>query len=379
MPAASPDLRAELNGAEEDGPEHDARIFGEVTDLFLSNVDRLGDSQIAAVDGVLAHLIERVDATTVIQLSEALSTIDRAPRQTIRQLAFHEQPPVAAPVLRRSNCLSEADLLEIVKSRGQQHLLAICDRRTLNEVLTDALMRFGDVNVSNALARNAGARFSECGYATLVGRAERDEGLAEKLGVRLDIPGSLLRELIGKVADVVRARFLTAARPVMREKTQNSAATTAGQRGAARMAIDYTQAQSEVVALNRTGKLNDSIVNRFAVRGEYVHVVAALALKADVKVEAIEPLLEPDRVYGLIVACKAARLTWSTTTMIVRNRPGCPPSTDRELEQCVAVFESLLLSVAQWTIRFGSDRILAKKNEPAAVASAANGSLNRSA
>jgi uncharacterized protein (DUF2336 family) len=379
MPAASSDLRAELNGAEEDGPEHDARIFGEVTDLFLSNVDRLGDSQIAAVDGVLAHLIERVEATTVIQLSEALCTIDRAPRQTIRQLAFHKQPQVAAPVLRRSSCLSEADLLEIVKSRGQQHLLAICDRKTLNEALTDALMRFGDVNVSNALARNAGARFSECGYATLVGRAERDEGLAEKLGVRLDIPGSLLRELIGKVADVVRARFLTAARPVMREKTQNSAAATAGQSSVARKAIDYTQAQSEVVALNRTGRLNDSIVNRFAVRGEYVHVVAALALKADVKVEAIEPLLEPDRVYGLIVACKAARLSWSTTTMIVRNRPGCPPSTDRELEQCVAVFESLLLSVAQWTIRFGSDRILAKKNERAATAATANPKLSQSA
>jgi uncharacterized protein (DUF2336 family) len=375
MPAAQSDLREELNGAEEDGPEHDARIFGEVTDLFLSNVDRLGDSQIAAVDGVLAHLIARVEAATVIQLSEALATIDRAPRQTIRQLAFHEQPQVAAPVLRNSNCLSEADLLEIVKTRGQQHLLAICDRKTLNEALTDALMRFGDVNVSNALARNAGARFSECGYATLVGRAERDEGLAEKLGVRLDIPGSLLRELIGKVADVVRARFLTGSRPVARGKAQNSAATA----GQVRKAIDYTQAQSEVVALNRTGKLNDSIVNRFAVRGEYTHVVAALALKADVKVEAIEPLLEPDRVYGLIVACKAARLSWSTTTMIVRNRPGCPPSTDRELEQCVAVFESLLLSVAQWTIRFGSDRILAKKNEPAAAPTAGNGKLSRSA
>lgn len=377
MPAASPDLRKELNGAEEDGPEHDARIFGEVTDLFLSNVGRLGDSQIAAVDGVLAHLVERVEAATVIQLSEALSTIDRAPGQTVRKLAFHEQPQVAAPILRHSSCLSDADLLEIVKSRGQQHLLAICDRKALNEALTDALMRFGDVNVSNALARNTGARFSECGYATLVGRAERDEGLAEKLGVRMDIPGSLLRELIGKVADVVRARFLTAPRPVARQKAQNAAA--AGGNGAARKAIDYTQAQNEVVALNRTGKLSDSLVNRFAVRGEYTLVVAALALKADVKVEAIEPLLEPDLVYGLIVACKAARLTWSTTTMIVRNRPNCPPSTDRELEQCVAVFESLLLSVAQWTIRFGSDRILSKKNEPAAVAPAAAGKQSRSA
>ena len=102
MPVASPDLRKELNGAEEDGPEHDARIFGEVTDLFLSNVGRLGDSQIAAVDGVLAHLVDRVEAATVIQLSEALSTIDRAPSQTVRRLAFHEQPQVAAPVLRHS-------------------------------------------------------------------------------------------------------------------------------------------------------------------------------------------------------------------------------------------------------------------------------------
>jgi hypothetical protein len=64
----------------------------------------------------------------------------------------------------------------------------------------------------------------------------------------------LLRELIGKVADVVRARFLTAQRPVARQKAQN-AGTAAGQNGAARKAIDYTQAQSEVVALNRTGKL----------------------------------------------------------------------------------------------------------------------------
>jgi uncharacterized protein (DUF2336 family) len=370
MPAVSPDLRAELNGAEKGGPEHDARILGEVTSLFLSNVDHLTDSQIAAVDGVLAQLIGRVGAATVVPLSESLSMLERAPRQTIRSLAFHDDPLVAAPVLRNSPCLSDKDLLEIAKSRGQQHLLAVSDRRKLNEALTDALMRFGDVGVSNALARNAGAKFSECGYATLVGRAERDESLAEKLGLRLDLPGNLLRELLGKVADVVLARFLTAPRPVVREKPQTPAGAAAGQNVARPKAVDYTQAQSECVALNRTGKLGDSTVNRFAVRGEYTHVVAALALKADVKVEAIAPLLDADRMYGLIVACKAARVSWSTTTMIVRNRPNCPPATQRELDQCVAIYESLLLSVAQWTIRFGSDRILAKKSERPANAPA---------
>ena len=369
MPAVSPDLRGELNGAEREGPEHDAKILGQVTSLFLSNVDHLTDSQIAAVDGVLAQLIGRVEAATVVHLSESLSTLDRAPRQTVRSLAFHDDPLVAVPVLRNSTCLSDQDLLEIAKGRSQQHLLAISDRKALNEALTDALMRFGDVNVSNALARNAGAKFSECGYATLVGRAERDESLAEKLGLRLDLPGNLLRELLGKVADVVLARFLTAPRPVVHGKPLPAAAA-AGPNVAKQKPVDYTQAQSECVVLNRTGKLGNSTVNRFAVRGEYDYVVAALALKADVKVEAIAPLLDADRMYGLVVACKAARVSWSTTTMIVRNRPNCPPATQRELDQCVAIYESLLLSVAQWTIRFGSDRILAKKSERPANAPA---------
>jgi uncharacterized protein (DUF2336 family) len=362
--AVAPNLRAELNGAEKGGPEHDAEIFGQVTRLLLSSVDRLSESQINAVDGVLAHLIGRVEATMLVDLSEALSTMELAPRQTIRGLAFHEHPLVATPVLQRSNCLPEADLLEIVGSRRQQHLLAICDRKALNETLTDALMRFGDVNVSNALARNAGARFSECGYATLVGRAERDESLAVKLGLRLDLPASLLRELLSKVADVVQARFLTAPRPVAK-KTQEAVAATAEPDRVTREKIDYTAAQSELAAFNRAGKLSDGIVNRFAVRGEYINVVAALALKADVGMEVIEALLDGDRLYGLVVACKAARLSWSTTTMIVRNRPGCPPPTQCELDQCVAIHESLLLSVAQRTIKFGSDQLLGNKNDPA--------------
>ena len=246
--------------------------------------------------------------------------------------------------------------------------MAICDRKTLSEALTDALMRLGDVNVSNALARNAGAKFSECGYATLVGRAERDESLAEKLGLRLDMPGEFAPGASRKGCRHRAGAVPDGAATCRAWKAQGSAAAGAGQTWRRPKAIDYTQAQSEVLALNRAGKLNDSIVNRFAVRGEYTNVVAALALKTDVKVEAIAPLIESDRMYGLIVACKAARLSWSTTTMIVRNRPDCPPATQRELDQCVAIYKSLLLSVAQWTIRFGSDRILAKKNERAANA-----------
>jgi uncharacterized protein (DUF2336 family) len=355
--AASPNSIAQPTGsAKDESAERDARILKQVADLFLSNADRLHESQISAFDGILVPLIERMEAGTLVHLSEALSTTDLAPCETIRKLAFHDDPLVTAPVLRNSNRLSQKDLVEVAKTSSQQHLLAIAGRNNLNETLTDLLMRLGDVDVSNALARNAGAQFSECGYATLVGRAERDESLTEKLGLRLDIPANLLRELLTKATDIVRARFLTAPRPAMQAR-----GTIAKQVSAApRKKIDYTPAQSEVLALNRTGKLNDSTVNGFAVRSEYTSVVAALSLLSDVKVEAVEPLIEPERLYGLIVACRASRLSWSTMTMIIRNRPGCAPPTQRELEQAREVFDALLLSVAQWTVRFGADRIVAK-------------------
>jgi hypothetical protein len=72
--------------------------------------------------------------------------------------------------------------------------------------------------------------------------------------------------------------------------------------------------------------------------------------------------MKSDRLYGLIVACKAARLDWSTTTQIIRNRPGCPPLTKPEFERGLEIFDALLLSVAQWTIRFGSVSIAAEKD-----------------
>ena len=69
------------------------------------------------------------------------------------------------------------------------------------------------------------------------------------------------------------------------------------------------------------------------------------------QVEVIVPVIKTAELDGLIVACKAARLNWSTTTMIIRHRPGCPAVTNRELEQAKAAFDALSLSVAQRTIR----------------------------
>jgi hypothetical protein len=106
------------------------------------------------------------------------------------------------------------------------------------------------------------------------------------------------------------------------------------------------------VELNRQGKLNDSTINRFAVRGEYTNIVAALALKTGSPVEVVLPLITSDNVEGLVLACKASRLDWATAAAIVRHRPGQSPVGPAELEKARKIFDEFSLSAAQRTVRF---------------------------
>jgi hypothetical protein len=125
--------------------------------------------------------------------------------------------------------------------------------------------------------------------------------------------------------------------------------------------IDYTTAEKTVVSLNRAGKLNDSAVSRFAIRGEYPSIVAALSLLSAVTIETVESLVLGGDSDGLIVACRAARLDWSTAISIISNRPDCVPISRQKLEQGKEIFEALSLSAAQQTIRIWSTRSSAKK------------------
>lgn len=373
MTAIAPaSLMAELDDAINDrSPARRVEILRQVTNLLVSDVDRLNPVQIDVFDGVLVRLIERAEVRTLAQLSRNLSGLALAPRDAVRKLAFHEEASVATPVLRKSARMSDGDLIEIADIRGQEHLLAISGRETLSETLSDLLVVRGDSVVRGTLAQNPGARFSEAAYVILVRDAERDDGLTEKLGLRRDIPVGLLEVLVTKASAKVRTRILQAASPDRQENIRAAIAKLAEQVCAVPpKPVDYTEARRKVVELNRMGKLNDPSVNRFAVQGEYNNVVAAISVLADVAIAAVERLIGNAQLDGLIVACKAARLNWSTTTMIIHNRPGCAPASKQQLERGRQMFDALALSTAQQTFRIWSAEKPARKGGRSDSASA---------
>jgi uncharacterized protein (DUF2336 family) len=348
-------IAAEIEAAVTVGSsERRARILRQITHLLLANSHRLGDRQMAMFDDILLRFTDGVSIDALAQLADAIADLGSAPRQTASRLARHAEPAVAMPILLRCEALSDHELAAMVAECSKQHALAMCSRRAPKEHLTDVLVRRRDIEICRALARNPGAQFSESSLSRLACLAEHDRDLVELLALRPELSPALLGKLLLNADDPLRLRLLATAPAKLRRKIR-AALDDAGAQTGAKMpeSAVYAEAQANVASLSKAGRLNDSTVNRFAVRREYTNLVAALSLLSGAALETIEALIEQDGCEDLVVACRASRLLWPTTLAIISSRNVPPPST-QDIERAKAQFEKLYLSNAQWMIRSGT-------------------------
>ena len=241
-----------------------------ITSLFLNESDRLNEQQISVFGDVLAHLVQKVETKALVELSKSLSSVNNAPIEVIRRLSNYDRITVAGPVLTGSQRLAEDDLIEVAKSKSRGHLLAISGRASLTESVTDVLIERGDQHVYHLLAQNPGAAFSRHGFAALVRRSHDDERLAETLGLRLDIPLKLLRELLARTTDLVRSRLLTNSSSKNQKRIQSALASIVNEpNSGAPLLRDFTRADGAVHHLNRCGQLTEAALVDFVKAEKY--------------------------------------------------------------------------------------------------------------
>jgi uncharacterized protein (DUF2336 family) len=232
-------------------------------------------------------------------------------------------------------------------------LLAISGRSELEESVTDALLDRGDRETVHRLARNAGARFSETGFTSLVRNAETDESLAEKLGLRLDIPLRLLRDLLLKATEAVRSRLLALAPPETRDQIQHTLSKISNEVSReATASRDFAQAQHGILLMRKEGRLDESALLEFANRRLYEQTVVALAMLSSASIDLIASLMKGARSAGLLIPCKAAGLKWPTAAAILRSRFAHHTMSEADLAQAKEDFLRLSQLNAQRTLRF---------------------------
>ena len=355
MMANSPaDILGELEAAVASCPlDRCARILSGIVQLLTGSRDRSQELLSGVVDGVLLQLTERVETAALIQLSTTLADLKVAPPETLRRLASHDNADVACPVLQRSQALSTADLAAIAASCGERQQRAIAARDCIDPDVAEALIKRGE-QICLALIRNPGTKFSEAAYATLAG-ADQDGEIAKALVLRPGTPDLIVRKLLSTAPAKTEP---TKTAPAKTTPAKPNASAVAPAQAAAPVpakppsSADYANARPEIVALNRVGKLNDSAVNRFAIRGETANLFTAISVLSGAPIEIVEHVMSDDDCEGLVMACRASRLNWTTTLAILSNRSGARLSFAQR-ERAQLIFETLLLSTSQWTVRWG--------------------------
>lgn len=339
-----------------------------VTDLFLRDAEALTEEQIDLFDVVIARLAAAIETRARAELAERLADAPNAPRGVIRSLA-HDEIAVARPVLARSERLSDEDLVAVALAKGRDHMLAISERPTLTEPVTDVLVRRGDRVVVHAVAGNPGARFSEGGMAALVDRSRADEALQTLLGQRNDIPEAHVRQLVAIAKETARRR-LSDSLPgsahtdidvaVERSATSVAAAVVPGGR-------DYSRALGVVNAIAEKRPLSETDLVDFASESRFEEAVCALSYLAGLSIPAVERLFKDGEAELLLVVGRAQGWNWPTVRALLGLR-GPDMAQPHQLKRAFDTFDQLNPTTAQRVVHFLKVREATQKRAAEAAA-----------
>jgi uncharacterized protein (DUF2336 family) len=294
-----------------------------VADLFLSDAPRFDETRVAALDNVFDALMVDPQRSDLLDLSRRMAPVDNAPTRLIKRLAHDPDIAIAGPVLTLSPRLGADDLCNVARSRGNAHMLAMSVRKDLTEPVTDVLAAEGNEQVARAVADNHFARLSSHGIARLLEKSALDRSIAASLSSRPDISADVLNVAIARSAP----------------RIPNDA-------------VSIGAVMRLVQSLDQAKNLEDGQIAAFAAEGSYEYLVGALAVKTGLKYEAVERLMHPSRVSGIVLVCKALGLTWATVEPLLALCKVRNGLTDADVTRLRKEFLEVSRPIAARIVRF---------------------------
>jgi uncharacterized protein (DUF2336 family) len=324
-----------------------------ITDLFIAGSGQHSEEQLGLFDDILMMLVETIEVNARVQLSRRLACQPDSPPKVIRSLAFDDAIAVAAPILIRSEGLTESDLVENAQTKSQEHLQAITQRRSLSEPVTDVLIDRGNSRVIHLVVKNAGARFSENGFSKLVSKAATDEGLARYVGARRDIPRHHFLKLLETASAEVRARLI-AANPKLIDVVEATVADIASSisEDVRTTSSDHARALSRVKRLHRTGQFSERDLHAFANAHDFERASIALAALGEFQIDLVERALIDKSTDLILILARAAQCCRATVRAVLTMRNADRRLSPMDLDQALVQFDRLQLATARSALEF---------------------------
>jgi uncharacterized protein (DUF2336 family) len=335
---------------------HDAQrraaALTSVADLFKSaRIQDVNDERLELFDDLFEQLVKDMTTSTLAKLSNDLSHAKIAPVKLVQQLAQNDAIEVAHSMLTRSKQVSDETLLHIAKTKGQEHLEALAGRAHVDEAVSDLLIERGNDRVIQTVTANANAKISERGFGSLTERFSGHEKIAVNIAMRQDVPPRIMKALLTRATDTVRALILNSAPPETKQALSDLLKECLNPQEIQSSVTRVTaEARRAVIELKAKGRLREDALLEFAKKRMFGETVVALALLSAVPAELVETQMFTERRETIIIICKSINLKWTTVAAILCLRE--TPPTPSQLEMALNDYTALSVENALRAMRF---------------------------
>lgn len=167
----------------------------------------MSEQEKAVANEIFRLLMKHAEVEVRKSLSDNLISSDELPRDIVLSLA-HDVEDVSVPILEFSEILTDEDLVEIVKtSRYVNAQIAVANRNSVSDAVSQALVETGNKDVVENLMLNENASITEQTYNSAIVQFSSSTEIVDAMITRGSIPGRVISLMTEKVSDDIKKRL----------------------------------------------------------------------------------------------------------------------------------------------------------------------------
>lgn len=243
--------------------------------------ESISPSERAIAEEIFRVMVRDVAVRVRGALADSLKESPDLPHDLALTLA-NDVSEVALPFIASSDVLSDADLVEIVRTQTKEHQIAVAKRSEVSEAVTEALVDTHHEEVVAAMVANEGAKLNERTMNRVLDEFGDRETVNAPMTKRSTLPITIAERLVTLVSDKLRDHLVT-----HHELSPNSATDLIlDSRERATVGLLESSDRFDAVALakqlHENGRLTPTLILRSLCMGDEAFFEAGLARLAGI-------------------------------------------------------------------------------------------------
>ncbi len=352
MTAATGTFSLLLELAKETSSEKRRELLRQVTDVFLAPGESRSGAEADIFDDIIEAVAADMETQVRAELAHKVSASSAPVTRTARRLAM-DDIAVARPVLERSKALTPDDLLQVIASRGDDHMMAVTRRSDICENVSSALVERGSDHVVASLLENASARIDRKTFERVADRAQTSDVLHAPFVRNKQAPLDLLNNVYLKVEGPLRREIMKRFHGVSPAELEAALEASRQKLSSAYGALpeDFTAASEHVAVLESRGGLKPPALVQLLRENRRTAFIVGFARLSEVDFSLAQRLVEAQDVDALAMLCKGAGFDRGLFVTICLTIAGEGFGIGKA-EQYGQLYEQVSQQAAQRAIRF---------------------------